>query len=550
MATPFIFLFFFILLCKHHMISSTGTCTLDFTRFPYEAQSQCFDLAEGSFTPLVMQSCCSSALQSLYQAMTIKASQSRSIFLEFAEAQNCTNIFQNLHHRTNLNNCDLQDVISSSTPNLCSNNVDSVIGLLGVDMYNALRSNCKGLSSSNHSDEACFDCVVSYRQSLQALKERNRSGNRCAEALLVSLASSDAQSPNLVRGTFSCLWNEIKSPWPIGPTQNQNKAHILGSKKLLAIVILAAALVIITPILYKITRKQLQYASKKDIEILSVSKKTVEEESRGFFNCSGLYLFSQDEVLKATNHFDDSNLIGEATLGKFYVGIMPSGMPTTIKRLNQGIIKVQNFGEEVIRKAKIRHPNVVTTLGYCDTGEHCLVYEYCVNGNLAGWLLGNGRTLILTWEHRMQISIGIARGLCFIHANALAKMVHGDLKLSNIFLNEKLEAKILDSNLSNCKPNETKGLQTIKNDVFDFGVVLLQVLTGKKSKSVVEEARDAILKGASISGMADPRLNGAYVSSEFRNVLSIAVRCTAPSERERPYMEEIVRKLEETQSLV
>ncbi|ONH98684.1 hypothetical protein PRUPE_7G261800 [Prunus persica] len=489
------------------------------SKFPYEAQSQCFDLAEGSFTPLVMQSCCSSALQSLYQAMTIKASQSRSIFLEFAEAQNCTNIFQNLHHRTNINNCDLQDFISSSTPNLCSNNVDSVIGLLGVDMYNALRSNCKGLSSSNHSDEACFDCVVSYKQSLQALKERNRSGNRCAEALLVSLASSDAQSPNLVRGTFSCLWNEI--------------THILGSKKLLAIVILAAALVIITPILYKITRKQLQYASKKDIEILS------------------------DEVLKATNHFDDSNLIGEATLGKFYVGIMPSGMPTTIKRLNQGIIKVQNFGEEVIRKAKIRHPNVVTTLGYCDTGEHCLVYEYCVNGNLAGWLLGkshflagNGKTLILTWEHRMQISIGIARGLCFLHANALAKMVHGDLKLSNIFLNEKLEAKILDSNFSNCKPNETKGLQTIKNDVFDFGVVLLQVLTGKKSKSVVEEAREAILKGASISGMADPRLNGAYVSSEFRNVLSIAVRCTAPSERERPYMEEIVRKLEETQSLV
>lgn len=182
---------------------------MDFTRFPYEAQSQCFDLAEGSFTPLVMQSCCSSALQSLYQAMTIKASQSRSIFLEFAEAQNCTNIFQNLHHRTNINNCDLQDFISSSTPNLCSNNVDSVIGLLGVDMYNALRSNCKGLSSSNHSDEACFDCVVSYRESVQALKERNRSGNRCAEAVLVSLASSDAQSPNLVRGIFSCLWNEI-----------------------------------------------------------------------------------------------------------------------------------------------------------------------------------------------------------------------------------------------------------------------------------------------------------------------------------------------------
>lgn len=178
---------------------------MDFTRFPYEAQSECFDMDAAA------SSCCSSALQSLFQAMTLKSSQSRSIFLEFLEAQNCTNIFENLHNRINLNKCELQDFISSSTRDLCSNNVDQIIDLIGVESYNELRFNCKDLSSRNHSDEVCFDCVVSYRKTLQALKERNRSSDKgCAEALLVSLASSDVQSPNFVQGTFSCLWNEIR----------------------------------------------------------------------------------------------------------------------------------------------------------------------------------------------------------------------------------------------------------------------------------------------------------------------------------------------------
>ncbi|CAN6540605.1 unnamed protein product [Malus baccata var. baccata] len=500
MAIRYLFLFILALLHISHKINSSA-CTLDFTRFPYEAQSECFDMDAAD------SSCCSSALQSLFQAMTLKSSQSRSIYLEILEAQNCTTIFENLHNRINLNKCELQDLISSSTRDLCSINVDQIIDLVGVETYNELRFNCKDLSSRNHRDEVCFDCVVSYRKTLQALKERNRSSDkRCAEALLVSLASSDVQSPNFVQGTFSCLWNEIQSQWPT--QKSPNKAYILGSKKLLAIVIVAVALVILTPILYKITRKQLKYASEKDIEILS---------------------------------------------GKYYVGIMPSGMPTVIKRLNQGI-RVPSFGDEACRKAKIRHPNLVSTVGYCDKGEHCLVYEHCVNGSLAGWLFGNGagnvKAPILTWEPRMQISIGVARGLCFLHANPLDKMVHGDVKVANIFLTEKLEAKIIDSDLSSFKPHERKGLRTIKTDVFDFGFLLLQVLTGKKAKSLIEEARDAILKGASISAMADPRLNGAYVASEFRNVLAIAVRCTAPNEGERPYMEEVVRKLEETQNLV
>ncbi|KAK7838706.1 protein strubbelig-receptor family 8 [Quercus suber] len=486
MAILYVFLFIFIFLSKSHRINSS-TCKLNFSQFPYEAQSECFDIAANSVPSSVTKACCSSALQSLFKAMAIEANHSGSIFLELAEAKDCSNTFQNLHQSSNLAKCELQDLISSSTAELCSSTIDAIISFLGIERYNAFRSNCTNLYANNYSDETCFNCVMSYRQSLQALRKGDSSnGNRCNEALLVSLASSDVDSQNWVQGTFSCLWNEIE--------------NLLDSKALLATVIVAAVLVILAPLLYILTRKQIQYASEKDLKNLS---------------------------------------------GKMYVGIMPSGMKAAIKRLNEGI-ELHNFIDEICRKAKIRHPNLVSTVGCCDSGDECLVYEYCVNGDLSSWLLGDKRTVILTWERRMQIFIGIARGLWFLHTNPLEKIVHGDIKLANILLTEKLEPKISDPILSNYKLKKTERMETTANDVFNFGVVLLQLLTGRKPESL---ARNAMMKGGSTSAMADPCLNGAYIVTEFQNVLSIAVQCTTPNEQERPNMEEVLQKLEETQIL-
>ncbi|KAM4125638.1 hypothetical protein ACB094_01G325000 [Castanea mollissima] len=497
-----------------------------------------------------MKACCSSALQSLFKAMAIEANHSGSIFLQLPEAKDCSNTFQNLHQSSNLAKCELQDLISSSTAELCSSNIDSIISFLGIERYNAFQSNCTNLYASNYSDETCFNCVMSYRQSLQALKKGDSSnGNRCNEALLVSLASSDVDSQNSVQGTFSCLWNEIEFSWPT-QTHRIVKEHLLDSKALLATVIVAAVLVILAPLLYILTRKQIQYASEKDLKNLSavVFKKEPEDEAKRPLNCSDLYIFSPDEMAKATDSFNNSNLIGEGTLGKMYVGIMPSGMKAAIKRLNKGI-ELHNFIDEICRKAKIRHPNLVSTVGCCDRGDECLVYEYCVNGDLSSWLLGDKRTVILTWERRMQIFIGIARGLWFLHTNPLEKLAHGDIKLANILLTEKLEPKISDRILSSYELKKPERMETTANDVFNFGVVLLQLLTGRKPESLVEEARNAIMKGGSISAMADPCLNGAYIVTEFQNVLSIAVQCTTPNEQERPNIEEVLQKLEETQIL-
>uniref|UniRef100_A0A7N2R064 Protein kinase domain-containing protein n=1 Tax=Quercus lobata TaxID=97700 RepID=A0A7N2R064_QUELO len=484
MAILYVFLFIFIFLSNPHRINSR-TCKLNFSQFPYEAQSECFDIAANSVPSSVMKACCGLALQSLFKAMAIEANHSGSIFLQLAEAKDCSNTFQNLHQSSNLAKCELQDLISSSTAELCSSTIDAIISFLGIERYNAFRSNCTNLYASNYSDETCFNCVMSYRQSLQALRKV--------------------------------------------------KEHLLDSKELLATVIVAAVLVILAPLLYILTRRQIQYANEKDLKNLSavVFKKEPEDEAKRPLNCSDLYIFSPDEMAKATDSFNNSNLIGEGTLGKMYVGIMPSGMKAAIKRLNEGI-ELHNFIDEIFWKAKIRHPNLVSTVGCCDRGDECLVYEYCVNGDLSSWLLGDKRTVILTWERRMQIFIGIARGLWFLHTNPLEKLVHGDIMLANILLTEKLEPKISDPILSNYKLKKTETMETTANDVFNFGVVLLQLLTGRKPESLVKEARNAIMKGGSISAMADPCLNGAYIVTEFQNVLSIAVQCNVPKQQELP----------------
>lgn len=188
----------------------SGACSLDFNKFPYEAHSECLGVA--NVKDSAMQSCCHSALQSLFQAMAIRANKSGSIFLELNEAQDCTKTFQNLHNRTNLSTCELQDFISSSkTPNLCSKDVDSLINLLGVERFGALQSNCNNLSTSNYNDDACYSCFMSFRSSLQALKQSGDSpnGENCGEALLLSLSSTATDSANSIPRIFSCLWDEI-----------------------------------------------------------------------------------------------------------------------------------------------------------------------------------------------------------------------------------------------------------------------------------------------------------------------------------------------------
>lgn len=194
---------------------SLGTCTLDFKQFPYEAHGDCFDVGMVSKRARPEGLCCDLALQHIFKAMAIRANVSQTIFLDASQAFECSAAFQGLHARTNLSNCKFQDFISSSASRTCSTNVDAIVGSLGTERIGGLRSSCQNMSKDSYSDEGCFNCLVSYRRSLQALEDVNGGEGStpgrslCAEALLVSLASSDVGSMEWVQGLFSCLWDEI-----------------------------------------------------------------------------------------------------------------------------------------------------------------------------------------------------------------------------------------------------------------------------------------------------------------------------------------------------
>ncbi|RWR75456.1 proline-rich receptor-like protein kinase PERK15 [Cinnamomum micranthum f. kanehirae] len=427
------FMVIFIIFSNLHL-SKSSNCTLDFKQFPYEEHGDCFNIGMVAKPAQPEGLCCQLGLQNMFMAMAITANVSRTIFLDTIQALECNAVFQGLHTRTNLSTCKFQDFISSSTCSKCSTDVNAIVGLLGIERFGDLRSSCENISKNRSSDEGCFNCLVSYRRSLQALEDANgREGSTpgrsvCAEALLVSLASSEVASKEWVQGLFSCLWGEI----------------------------------------------------------IAVTEKSMEDDRSNSFSFSGLYIFSRSEIARATGNFNVTNVIGEGSKGKVYLGIMPSGQKVAVKRLHDDM-KLQNFAMEISKLARIRHPNVVSVLGYCDRGEQCLVYEFCVNGNLESWLLGDSKLQVLTWEQRLRIAICVAQGLWFLQNNPFEEIKHGDIKLTNILLNERLEAKLSDSVLSSNRP--TKGERktdgyfkdefiTQPSEVYSFGVFLLQLLTG------------------------------------------------------------------------
>lgn len=223
---------------------------------------------------------------------------------------------------------------------------------------------------------------------------------------------------------------------------------------------------------------------------------------------NGCQQFPLDTIHKATDYFNDSKIIGRGGFGCVYKGVVVNGSTTTlvaVKRLDpesrQG---VKEFETEIKLLSRCRHCHVVSLLGYCsEQQEMILVYEYMSQGTLADHLFKN-RDSWLTWEQRLKICIGAARGLDYLHTGTglLDRVIHLDVKCANILLDENWAAKISDLGLSKIGPANQPNSELMtdhvrgtrgyidphyrehrkysrKVDVYSFGVVLLEVLTGK-----------------------------------------------------------------------
>ncbi|CAI0376134.1 unnamed protein product [Linum tenue] len=218
-----------------------------------------------------------------------------------------------------------------------------------------------------------------------------------------------------------------------------------------------------------------------------------------------LPLIDLHKIVDATANFSDSNKLGEGGFGPVYKGVMADGQEVAVKRLSsdsgQGL---KEFKTEVILISKLQHRNLVKLLGCCIQGdEKMLIYEYMPHRSLDSFIFDKGRSRLLDWGKRFDIICGIARGLLYLHQDSRLRIIHRDLKASNVLLDRELKPKISDFGLArifggdNSEGNTKRvvgtygymapeyaadGLFSVKSDVFSFGILVLEIISGKKSR--------------------------------------------------------------------
>ncbi|XP_058190646.1 probable receptor-like serine/threonine-protein kinase At4g34500 [Rhododendron vialii] len=285
--------------------------------------------------------------------------------------------------------------------------------------------------------------------------------------------------------------------------------------------------------------------------------------------------YSFKELETATGGFSDENVVGEGGYGIVYRGVLLDGSVVAVKSLlnNKGQAE-KEFKVEVEAIGKVRHKNLVGLIGYCAEGaKRLLVYEYVENGNLEQWLHGDvGPCSPLTWDVRLKIAIGTAKGLAYLHEGLEPKVVHRDVKSSNILLDRKWNAKVSDFGLAKLLGSESTyvttrvmgtfgyvspeyantGMLNEGSDVYSFGILLMELITGKSPVDYSRPPGEMNLvdwfKGMVSSRRGeealDPRIQVQPSPRALKRALLVCLRCIDLDTEKRPKMGQIVHMLE------
>ncbi|KAG2584307.1 LRR receptor kinase SERK2-like isoform X3 [Panicum virgatum] len=284
------------------------------------------------------------------------------------------------------------------------------------------------------------------------------------------------------------------------------------------------------------------------------------------------YEFSQ--VLEATNNFSVENKLGQGGFGPVYKGRFPDGLDIAVKRLashsGQGLTEFKN---EVQLIAKLQHRNLVRLLGCCSQGEEkMLIYEYLLNKSLDFFIFDETRRTLLNWDRRLVIIEGIAQGLLYLHKHSRLRVIHRDVKASNILLDSEMNPKISDFGLAKMFSSNdiegntqrvvgtfgymapeyaSEGLFSTKSDVFSFGVLVLEIITGKRNSGFHKHGSFLNLLGYAWHlwgerrwfALVDSSLAANGCTSEMMRCINIALLCVQENATDRPSMSDVVAML-------
>ncbi|KAG5040589.1 hypothetical protein JHK85_013065 [Glycine max] len=288
--------------------------------------------------------------------------------------------------------------------------------------------------------------------------------------------------------------------------------------------------------------------------------------------------FSLPELRIATDNFSNNNILGKGGYGKVYIGRLTNGGNVAVKRLNPERIRGEDkqFKREVEMISMAVHRNLLRLIGFCMTSsERLLVYPLMVNGSLESCLREPSESKPpLEWPMRKRIALGAARGLAYLHDHCDPKIIHRDVKAANILLDDEFEAVVGDFGLARIMDYQnthvttavcgthghiapeylTTGRSSEKTDVFGYGMMLLEIITGQRAFDLARFARDedimllewvkVLVKDKKLETLVDANLRGNCDIEEVEELIRVALICTQRSPYERPKMSEVVRMLE------
>ncbi|KAL1299399.1 hypothetical protein AAHE18_18G107300 [Arachis hypogaea] len=293
-----------------------------------------------------------------------------------------------------------------------------------------------------------------------------------------------------------------------------------------------------------------------------------------------LPMFDLSTIVYATNYFSSENKLGEGGFGSVYKGALENGTEIAVKRLSidseQGL---DEFKNEVQLIAKLQHRNLVKLLGCCiQRKEKLLIYELVPNRSLDTFIFDDSRRKLLDWAKRFQIISGTARGLVYLHQDSRLRVIHRDLKTSNILLDKDMNAKISDFGLARAFAGDqteartkrvmgtygyispeyaVRGSFSMKSDVFAFGVIVLEIVSGKKNREFCVPHQSLNLLGHAWElwneerplELVDESVRDSVIEVEALRCIHIGLLCVQGRPEDRPNMSSVVRMLEDDKPL-
>ena len=300
----------------------------------------------------------------------------------------------------------------------------------------------------------------------------------------------------------------------------------------------------------------------------------LQEKLSSYGNGEMAKLFTEEELQRATDDYNQSRFLGQGGYGTVYKGMLPDGTIVAVKKskhLDRN--QIETFVNEVVILSQINHRNIVKLLGCClETETPLLVYEYIHNGTLSQHIHGKDRDSSLSWESRLRIACEVAGAVAYMHFSASIPIFHRDIKPSNILLDNNYSAKVSDFGTSRSIPLDKTHLTTAvggtfgymdpeyfqssqftdKSDVYSFGVVLVELITGRKPITFNDEDEGQNMTAHFISAMKENQLSQILdnaVVKEARqddivSIANLAMRCLRLNGKKRPTMKEVSMELE------